>query len=211
MGHNRPLFELIVEETRRRAWNEGYGEQEGVVNLGHSPIKGRKKGRVGRWLRSKNFSAREATLGQEVAAPPPATASPTATAASISTAVTTTTTVSATTSSKCSTEFESALDSLCASWPSPLHHDILNMGAHELDRPALPCLEGDGHRYLEVAAALDMMELYITQARSERDMALSQALDLRFAMDAMRNKLQQVEQYCLHLNTQLFMQTRSIS
>lgn len=56
---------------------------------------------------------------------------------------------------------------------------------------------------LEVAMAMDLMELKVLQANTKRDAALAEVLELRLAMDSMAKKLAEVERHCESLKSQL--------
>ncbi|MCO5606089.1 hypothetical protein L7F22_060276 [Adiantum nelumboides] len=56
---------------------------------------------------------------------------------------------------------------------------------------------------LEVAMAMDLMELKVLQANTKRDAAMAEVLELRLAMDSMAKKLVEVERHCESLKYQL--------
>ncbi|MCO5608267.1 hypothetical protein L7F22_062473 [Adiantum nelumboides] len=56
---------------------------------------------------------------------------------------------------------------------------------------------------LEVAMAMDLMELKVLQANTKRDAAMAEVLELRLAMDSMAKKLVEVERHCESLKSQL--------
>eukprot|EP00250_Pteridium_aquilinum_P005629 c15698_g1_i1 orf=96-704(+) len=193
--HMRPLFELIIEESRRKAsWDDesckrsSHHEEEAHAaagpNFNHNIVAKRlpsKKAKV-RWLprRGKKAAVVQDMRSDDDTSCGGVSRSPT----------------------KCSSEYESAADSF--SWSG--YGTLMSMSIEELQGDVgLPCLQDDGERYLEVAMAMDMMELCIAQVRAKRNAALAQVVELRFALDSMRNRLHQVEQYCLQLNYQLFM------
>eukprot|EP00250_Pteridium_aquilinum_P021291 c25083_g1_i1 orf=124-2937(+) len=61
----------------------------------------------------------------------------------------------------------------------------------------------EAEKELEVAMAMDLMELKVLQANTKRDAAAAEVLELRLAMDSMAKKLVEVERHCVSLKTQL--------
>ncbi|MCO5612990.1 hypothetical protein L7F22_067263 [Adiantum nelumboides] len=216
MGHEyRPLFELIIEESRRQAWESESGrsiacpdvashpplapapQQHAEIADPHTKKQPKKKKRpsflvVGRWLTRQRPCLHSPK--------PILTNKPISTPISSSSSI-----------SPSPTLYESAHDSTSS---TSCHHSSLNMpsssdSVDDLHCLSLSCLQDDGDTYLALAVALDMMQLSASQACVDRDTALAQAADLSFLIDTICSRLHQVEQHCLHLNYQLLMNTTS--
>ncbi|KAH7287939.1 hypothetical protein KP509_31G004100 [Ceratopteris richardii] len=61
----------------------------------------------------------------------------------------------------------------------------------------------EAEKQLQMAMAMDLMELKVLQANTKRDAAMAEVLELRLAMDSMAKKLVEVEKHCEGLRTQL--------
>lgn len=61
----------------------------------------------------------------------------------------------------------------------------------------------EAEKELEVAMAMDLMELKVLQANTKRDAAMAEVLELRLAMDTMAQKLVEAERSCEELRIQL--------
>ncbi|KAI5074080.1 hypothetical protein GOP47_0010041 [Adiantum capillus-veneris] len=81
--------------------------------------------------------------------------------------------------------------STTAPTPAPISHVFSGLATSETEKE------------LEVAMAMDLMELKVLQANTKRDAAMAEVLELRLSMDSMAKKLVDVERHCESLKTQL--------
>lgn len=64
-------------------------------------------------------------------------------------------------------------------------------------------INAEAEKELEMAMAMDLMELKVLQANTKRDAAMAEMLELRLAMESMGKKLAQVERHCMDVKSQL--------
>ncbi|KAH7301762.1 hypothetical protein KP509_23G041300 [Ceratopteris richardii] len=191
MENQRALFKMIAEESaRRRKWDERLYDNTPMKSL-MKPVKWRRKWRMKirrhRNGRKRQLGGRGRSRFTNDSAKHVARAG-------------TTTAAIATINSEATALHVSVLPQLPAHDISSLHnhrHVPLN-SEEDGGRLVLPCLQGKGDRYLEIAVILDMMQLCLDQSRKQREDLHVRASRIRLAMEMME-KESSIRQHKHHL------------